>query len=160
VYKSEPDREPTVTEPVKENPAPLKSVVVHHEPEHEAPVFAANGWRVRLFFPPGNSYTGQDLKEAFHRDHWLRDFGQEFGYQEVATDSYLYTPWEKKVPADEVSLVVVAANNQIVYQATGNEIPAYLADLRIALGTALTPHKPMMTQKQCLCTLQGHRSHK
>lgn len=135
----EAEREPTqVLEEPKPEPKPeprrtFRSIVQLKdsgssgnaiEPEH--PNVGADGWRLRLFYPPGNQ-QGAKLAEALGR---MTNVAAKYGFEADTTDSERFTKSWKPFgyPRDKVTIVLVRDNNDIAYYQ--HEFPADVKQMR------------------------------
>jgi hypothetical protein len=101
---------PKVPPRVVDSPAPERD-----PPLPNKPVFGENGWRLRLLYPVGSG-RADDLRKLFLANDDLARFGKTYGYEAIPTSSYRFKCWEEKgYKADEISLVLVNADDSIVY---------------------------------------------
>lgn len=71
-----------------------------------------NGWRLRVFYPPGG---GDSITSLFVSNPEFSAFGQQYGYLAYPTDDPRFEPWRKLGYAtDRVTVVLVNAKNKVV----------------------------------------------
>lgn len=105
-----------------------KPVAEDAKPEPPKLATGPKGWRLRLFYPHGST-RGEALKAQITRMKMIAD---KYGFAASTTDEKLFKPWSKQLSADEVTLVLVAPNDDIVYQESAN-IPSDPIAVREAL---------------------------
>lgn len=105
------------------------------EPEPEKPrpsdkpAVGTNGWRLRLFYPNGDA-IGEKLAKDLSEDKVLR---VRYGFEYATTDSVIFSCW-KKLPANQLTVLLVHPDGRIIYQS--HKPPTDAAELHDVLRTA------------------------
>lgn len=101
--------------------------------EPDQPVVGPQGWRLRLFYPPGDK-RGDELKSIF--EHRLTAIAAKYGFEAMVTNDRRFDPWHHAgFPSNKLSLVLVKADNVTPVYYDHNP-PLDVAKLREALRTA------------------------
>jgi hypothetical protein len=101
------------------------------KPEPIKPARGPEGWRMRLFYPPGST-LGESLKVKLSA---MKAIAAKYGFDAGSTDSALFKPWRGQLSAKEVTLVLVHPDERIVYQES-KHIPTDPIELRETLRNA------------------------
>jgi thioredoxin 1 len=87
-------------------------------------VVADNGWRLRVFYPPGR---GQEILDLFVTNPEFAEFGHRYGYDAYATNDIRFEAWRKEgYPTDEITIVLVDPKDRVVFRANGATSPSAL----------------------------------
>ncbi len=97
----------------------------------DKPAVGAHGWRLRLFYPKGNT-VGEALAKGLCDNKTIRKW---YGVEAATTDSTLFNSWRKLLPADKLTVVLAHPDGRIVYQS--HNPPTDVGELHEVLRTAV-----------------------
>lgn len=76
----------------------------------------ANGWRLRVFYPPGE---GEGITRLFTETPEFSAFAQNYGYTAFATDDPRFEVWRQAgYPTNKITVVLVNAKDRVVLRTT------------------------------------------
>ncbi len=104
------------THPTQSETGPvLRAYVNANKPPRKLPK-SNDGWRMRLFYPPGSELTAEDIVAEINNNNTLYEFCSRHAFASICTNDSRFNEWaDFGYPDDRISLILVSPEGRSIY---------------------------------------------